>query len=174
MTAATAPAPSLALSDLPSGAEVGELLEGLLDRGVTAAEEARPVLVGRDVRMVATYADDTGSVRAVVMLDVSLSAVLGAALALVPPHRVASAVEDGAVPADLADNTREVLNIAASLFNCGDVHLKLREVAVAPQPVDDATVAFLRRPSRRADRRVDVPGYGAGVLAVLLDAAPVG
>ena len=105
------------------------------------------------------------------LLDLPLSAVLGAALALVPPHRVASAAEADAVPADLADNTREVLNIAASLFHCGDVHLTLREVAVAPQPVDAATVAFLRRPSRRADRRVDVAGYGAGVLAVVLDAA---
>jgi hypothetical protein len=169
MTAAT---PALALSGLPAAGEVGELLEGLLDRGVTAVEEARPVLLGRDVRMVATYADDTGAVRGVVLLDLSLSAVLGAALALVPPHRVEAAAGEGAVPADLAENTREVLNIAASLFNCGEVHLKLREVAVAPQPVDDATVAFLRRPSRRADCRVDVPGYGAGVLAVVLDAQP--
>ncbi len=162
-------APSTALSDLPSGGEVGELLEGLLDRGVTAVEEAVPVLLGRDVRTVATYADDTGAVRAVVLLDLALSAVLGAALALVPPPKVLAALEEGVVPADLADNTHEVLNIGASLFNCGDVHLKLRDVAVAPQPVDDATVAFLRRPSRRGDRRVDVPGYGTGVLAVVLD-----
>ena len=158
-----------ALSDLPSGAEVGELLEGLLDRGVTAAEEAAPVLLGRDVRMVATYADDTGAVRGVVLLDLGLSAVLGAALALVPPPRVAESLEQGVVPADLADSTREVLNIAAQLFDSGDVRLRLRDVAVGPQPVDEATVTFLRRPSRRGDRRVDVPGYGAGVLAVLLD-----
>ena len=162
-------ATSTALSDLPTGAEVGELLEGLLDRGVTAAEEPAPVLLGRDVRMVATYADDTGAVRGVVLLDLGLSAVLGAALALLPPPRVVAAIEEEAVPADLADNTQEVLNIAASLFHCGDVHLELRHVAVAPQPVDDATVAFLRRPSRRGDRRVDVPGYGTGVLAVVLD-----
>lgn len=160
---------SLTLSDLPTGAEIGELLEGLLDRGVTAVEEAQPVLLGRDVRMVAAYADDTTQVRAVMMLDLALSSAFGAALALVPPHRVATAIEENAVPEDLADNTREVLNIAASLFNCGDVHLKLRQVAVAPEPVEDAVVAFLRRPSRRADRRVDVPGYGAGVLAVVLD-----
>lgn len=157
------------LSDLPTGAEVGELLEGLLDRGVTVAEQARPMLLGRDVRMVATYADDTSAVQAVVMLDLALGAVLGAALALVPVPHVAAALEQGEVPGDLADNTREVLKIAASLFHCGNVHLELRDVAVAPQPVDDATVAFLRRPSRRGDRRVDVPGYGAGVLAVVLD-----
>jgi len=159
-----------ALSSPPTAAEVAELLEGLLDRGVTAVEELRPVLLGRDVRMVAAYVDDTDAVRAVVLLDLTLAAGLGAALALVPPPRVAEALVTAAVPADLADNTREVLNIAASLFNCGDVHLKLRDVAVAPQPVGETAVAFLRRPSRRADCRVDVPGYGTGVLAVVLDA----
>lgn len=37
--------------------------------------------------------------------------------------RVAEDLRAGVVPADLDDNTREVLNIAALLFTCGDVHL---------------------------------------------------
>ncbi len=156
-----------ALSALPGAAEVTELLDGLLDRGVTAVEEARPVLPGRDVRVVASYVDDAQDVRAVVLLDLSLGTGLGAALALVPPPRVEEAVAAGEVPADLADNTREVLNIAASLFNCGEVHLKLADVAVAPTPVAEPTVDFLRVPRRRADLRVTVPGYGVGVLAVV-------
>ena len=159
---------STGLSGLPTAADVRTLIDGLVDRGVTAAEEPRPVLVGRDVRVVATYADDEAAVRAVVLLDVRLGAALGAALALVPAQRVEQAAADDAVPADLADNTREVLNVSASLFSCDDVHLKLREVAVAPQPVDAATVTFLRTPGRRVDVRLDVPGYGAGLLAVVL------
>ena len=158
------------LSGLPSAAQVRTLVDGLVDRGVTAAEEPRPVLLGRDVRVVASYVDDESAVRAVVLLDLALGAALGAALALVPAQRVQDAVSAGAVPDDLADNTREVLNVSASLFSCDDVHLKLRGVAVAPQPVDDATVAFLRTPGRRADVRLDVPGYGAGLLAVVLEA----
>lgn len=157
------------LSGLPSATEVRTLLDGLVDRGVTAALEATPVLLGRDVRLVASYVDDTSAVRAVVLLDLELGAALGAALALVPARRVGDAVGAGAVPEDLAENTREVLNVAASLFNCDDVHLKLRDVAVAPDPVHGPTVDFLRRPGRRADVRVDVPGYGAGVLGIVLD-----
>ena len=156
------------LSALPTGPDVRALVDGLLDRGVAVAEESRPVLLGRDVAVVATYVDDAGDVRAVVLLDLALGAVLGAALALVPPPRVAEATASGRVPEDLADNTREVLNVAASLFSCDDVHLKLRTVDVAPAPADDTAVAFLRRPGRRRDVRVDVPGYGAGILAVLL------
>ena len=159
------------LSALPAGPDVRALVDGLLDRGVAVAEESRPVLLGRDVAVVATYVDDAGDVRAVVLLDLALGAVLGAALALVPPPRVAEATASGRVPEDLADNTREVLNVAASLFNCDDVHLKLRDVAVAPEPVHGPTVDFLRRPGRRADVKVDVPGYGAGVLGIVLDAA---
>ena len=157
------------LSGLPSALDVRSLLDGLVDRGVTAAQEVKPVLLGRDVSIVASYVDDTGAVRAVVLLDLELSAALGAALALVPPQRVGEAVGEGAVPEDLADNTREVLNVTASLFSCDDVHLKLRDVAVAPEPVDGPTVAFLRRPGRRADVRVDVPGYGSGLIGIVLD-----
>ena len=161
---------SAALSALPGAAQVTELLDGLLDRGVTAVEEARPVLPGRDVRVVASYVDDAQQVRAVVLLDLSLGTGLGAALALVPPPRVEDAVAAGEVPDDLAENTREVLNIAASLFNCGDVHLKLADVAVAPTPVAEPTVDFLRVPRRRADLRVTVPGYVEGVLVLVASA----
>ncbi len=155
------------LGALPTGPELGTLLDGLLDRGVTAVVEPRPTLPGRQVQVVASYVDEAKEIRAVVMLDLPLGTGLGAALALVPAPRVAEAVRSGTVPEDLADNTREVLNIAASLFNCGDVHLKLADVAVAPTPVDAATVTFLRVPRRRADLRVTVPGYGEGIFAVI-------
>ena len=61
----------------------------------------------------------------------------------------------------------EVLNIAASLFNGAQAHLKLRDVQVAPEPVTEDVVAFLRGAAHRQDLRVEVPGYGTGALAVL-------
>lgn len=153
---------------MPKGAEVKELLNGLFDRAVSTTDEAQPVLRGRDVHVVGSYVDDTGSVRAVAFCDLVLGNVLGAALALVPAPRVQEALSEGHVPADLADNTREVLNIAASLFNAGTLHLKLAETWVVPEPVGDAVVTFLRAPSARSDVRIEVPGYGEGVLALLL------
>lgn len=153
---------------LPSGEDVRGLLNGLFDRAVAVHTEERPVLPGRDVQVVGSYVDDTGAVRAVVLVDLVLGNVLGAALALVPAPRVEEALEAGAVLPDLADNTREVLNVGASLFNSGSAHLKLQASWVVPEPVGGEVVDFLRVPCRRRDLRVDVPGYGQGVLALLL------
>jgi hypothetical protein len=155
-------------TDLPSAAAVRTLLNGLFDRAVTAHDEAAPVLRGRDVHVVGSYVDDAGAVRAVSFCDLTLGNVLGAALALVPATRVEDALAEGRVLPELADNTREVLNIAASLFNEGPLHLKLAQSWVVPEPVGEDVVAFLRERSRRSDVRVDVPGYGEGVLALLL------
>ncbi len=155
-------------SGLPTADDLRALLNGLFDRAVTVQTEERPALRGRDVQVVGSYADDTGAPRAVVFCDLVMGNVLGAALALVPAPRVQEALAGGAVPGDLADNTREVLNVAASLFNHGPAHLKLKDTWVVPEPVGEDVVAFLREPGRRVDLRVDVPGYGSGLLALLL------
>ena len=39
---------------------------------------------------------------------------------------------------------------------------------VAPEPVTDDVVAFLRGGPHRIDLTVEVPGYGTGVLVLLL------
>lgn len=153
---------------LPSADDVKGLLNGLFDRVVTVQQEDHPVLRGRDVHVVGSYVDDTGALRAVVFCDLVLGNVLGAALALVPPPRVEEAVEAGSVLGDLADNTREVLNVGASMFNSGSAHLKLKDTWVVPEPVAPDVIEFLRETCIRADLRVDVPGYGEGVLALLL------
>ena len=158
----------LAEAALPSAADVRGLLNGLFDRPVTVHEEPGPVLPGRGVHVVGSYVEDGGRIRALVMCDLTLGCVLGAALALVPMPRVQEALDAGSVPLDLADNTQEVLNVAASLFNSADAHLKLRAVQVAPEPVSDDVVGFLRGAPYRVDLTVEVPAYGTGVLVLLL------
>ena len=154
--------------ELPAAAELRTLLDGLFDKPVKVQSHPSPVMPGRDVRVVGAYVDGSAAVRAVVFTDLTVGSALGAALALVPAQRVQEAVNAGAVPEDLADNTREVLNVAASLFNCGDAHLKLGDVWVAPQPVGDDAVVFLRAAAQRSDITVEVPGYGSGVVALLV------
>ena len=153
---------------LPSADDVRGLLNGLFDRAVTVQQEDHPALRGKDVHVVGSYVDDAAQLRAVVFCDLALGNVLGAALALVPPPRVQEALETGAVLGDLADNTREVLNVVASMFNHAGAHLKLKDTWVVPEPVADDVVGFLREPCRRVDLRVDVAGYGEGLLVLLL------
>jgi hypothetical protein len=153
---------------LPTADDVRGLLNGLFDRAVTVEQEDKPVLRGRDVHVVGSYVDDSGALSAVVFCDLVTGNVLGAALALVPPPRVQEALDAGSVLGDLADNTREVLNVGASMFNHGAAHLKLAGTWVVPEAVPDDVVEFLRQPCRRSDLTVEVPGYGKGVLALLL------
>jgi hypothetical protein len=153
---------------LPTADDVRGLLNGLFDRAVTVEQQDKPVLRGRDVHVVGSYVDDEGALRAVVFCDLVTGNVLGAALALVPPPRVQEALDAGTVLGDLADNTREVLNVGASLFNQGDAHLKLAGTWVVPEEVPGEVVDFLREPCRRSDLTVEVPGYGKGVIALLL------
>ncbi|MCW2600094.1 MAG: hypothetical protein JWM02_1923 [Frankiales bacterium] len=155
-------------AELPTAAGLQDLLNGLFDRTVTVFEVPQPVLRGRDVHVVGSYIDDQGGLQAVVFCDLVLGTVLGAALALIPAPRVQEALKARRVPTDLADNTREVLNIGASLFNHQSAHVKLKDTWVVPEPVDAEVVEFLRQPGRRVDFRVDVPGYGEGVLALLV------
>ena len=155
-------------ASMPGAQQVRTLLDGLLDKATTVERHPTPVLPGRDVHVVGAYADDEGTVRAVVLCDQTLGTVLGAALALVPPPRVQEALQAGQVPTDLADNTREVLNVGASMFNNAEAHLKLMGTWVAPEPVADPVVSFLRDPGQRADLSVEIPGYGTGTLAVIL------
>ncbi|MDP3714529.1 MAG: hypothetical protein Q8R60_18850 [Mycobacteriales bacterium] len=153
---------------LPTDADVRGLLAGLLDKAVVVTTAPGPLLRGRDVRVVGSYVADDGALRAVALCDLSLGACLGAALALVPVPRCEEAIASGDVPPDLGENTREVLNVAASLFNTGEAHLKLGQTWVAPEPVGDDVVALLRTSLHRVDLTVTVPGYGEGVLALLL------
>ena len=155
------------MAALPQAADVGQLVEGLLGRQVTTARTPQPVMRGKDVRIVGSYVDDEGAVRAVCLVDLVLGNALGAALALVPEPRVAAAVSAGKVEDDLAENTREVLNVAASLFNSGERHLKLAGTWVEQEPVPDEVVDFLRVPGRRDDLQLDISGYGSGVLALV-------
>lgn len=156
-----------AVGPLPGADDLGGLLDGLLDRATTAHQQGAPVLPGRDVAVVASYVDADGAVRAVVLLDRPVSACLGAALALVPTQRVAEALGAPALPADLADGTREVLGVMSSLLTCGGAPLALTEVAVVPTAVDGRTVGFLRSRRRRSDLLVTVPGYGEGRVALV-------
>ncbi len=152
---------------LPSAADVRGLLNGLFDRRVSAQEEPGPVLLGRGVHVVGSYVDGADRVVALVLCDLSLGCVLGAALTLAPPSRAHEAVAAGEVPRDLADDTCEVLAVAGSLFSSAQPHLRLRSVQVAPESVPDDVAALLRSDPLRVDLTVEVPGYGAGVMVLL-------
>ncbi len=154
---------------LPPALEVRELLEGLLGRDVdatvgTAAVEPH-VHPGA---VVGVYVDDTLQLRAIVVVDVPLAARIGAAIALMPPQAAATAVEQELLTPTLYDNTSEVLNVAASLFNVeGAPHVRLYEAYAPRETLPPDIARWVLAYVRRLDMTVDVRGYGEGNLSVL-------
>ena len=160
---------STAASPLPVALEVRELLEGLLGRDVDAVVGTKPVNPQEPPgAIVGVYVDDLLTLRAIILTDVALSAYVGAALALIPARTAGEAAEEGRLTPNLYDNTREVLNVAASLFNHeGAPHVRLYE-AYAPREVLPPDVAkYVLAYVRRLDMELEVAGYGKGLISVL-------
>jgi hypothetical protein len=154
---------------LPTVMDVRELLEGLLGRDV----ETELTSVGADPRkhpgaMVGAYVDNTLQLRAIVVVDMALSAALGAAIGLMGARLAEDVVRSELLSPALYDNAAEILNVAASLFNAeGAPHVRLHE-AYAPREIIPSDVdTRLRGMARRVDIDVTVSGYGAGRMSVL-------
>ncbi|HEY3436521.1 MAG TPA: hypothetical protein VGK35_02420 [Actinotalea sp.] len=156
-------------SPLPSALDVRELLEGLLGRdveGVVGTGAVDPTQ--HPGAIVGVYVDDMLGLRAIVVLDVALSAHVGASIALIPRTAAEQSIEDGLLTPNLYDNTAEVLNVAASLFNVdGAPHVRLYE-AYAPRETLPADVSrWVLAYVARLDMELTIAGYGVGRISVL-------
>jgi hypothetical protein len=155
---------------LPAALEVRELLEGLLGRDVEAAVGTGAVDPQQHPgAVVGVYVDNALQLRALAVMDMPLAAWAGAAIALVPAATAAASVEDGLITPALFENTAEILNVAASLFNHdGCPHLRLYET-YAPREALPADVAkWVLAYVRRLDLELTVSGYGSGRMSVLV------
>ena len=82
----------------------------------TSADAVTPAQPIEDKRVVATYNDMDGQLRFAVTCELSLANSLGAALTRIPPGGAEDATSDGEVPANIAENLHEVLNICSTAF----------------------------------------------------------
>jgi hypothetical protein len=154
---------------LPLPKQLRDLLADLLGREVSL-EPAPPYAPGPDTpASVAVYVDDSLRISALIACDLAFSAYAGAALGLVPPGGAQAAIDDGKLTDTLSENLYEVLNIAASMFNvAGADHLRLHALHPAGPPLDPQLRISTLTLGRREDLRVDVGGYGAGALSIVL------
>lgn len=154
---------------LPAPKEIRDLLGDLLGREVTVAPTS-PFAPGPYApATVAVYVTDQLEVAGVIACDLKLSAAAGAAIGLVPPGGAADAAASGTLPANLAENLQEVLNVAAALFNTpGAPHLRLYTMHPAGQTLPADVVARALTLGRRVDLTVEVAGYGSGRLSIVL------
>ncbi|MBO1751297.1 hypothetical protein J4G33_05720 [Actinotalea sp. BY-33] len=155
---------------LPAALEVRELLEGLLGRDVEGTVGTPVVDPHKDPgAVVGVYVDDLLKLRAIVVMEMPLAAYTGAAIALIPARTAQDSVEAGLISPMLFDNTTEILNVGASLFNHdGCPHLRLYETyaprETLPADIDKWVLAYVQR----LDMELDVTGYGKGNISVLV------
>lgn len=152
-------------------ATVADLLTMLLGRETTADTATRRVQPFQHPgATVATYVDDEDGLRAVVAMDLALTAYAGAAIAVMGPRVAEDAIRNALVTQALYDNTYEVLNVTASLFNVeGAPHVRLAQV-YAPREFPPEPVATIVQAAETPNVtiEVDVAGYGGGRLTVLV------
>jgi hypothetical protein len=148
---------------LPPAELVGRLIAGLVGRSVTVDKVPPPSLDLTEPMTVAAYVRDNGMLGAVAVSDLALTAQLGAALAMMPAGVAKEAIDNGALPDDLIDNHREIVNVAARLFNRANLpHVKLRDVSVTPTTLPGDVNGLLNRFTERLAIEIETEGYGVG------------
>jgi hypothetical protein len=151
---------------LPNPKDVRDLFESLFGKDVVVAP-GEPVSLNDKVA-VAVYVDPTMATTALCLVDIRLAAWLAGALALLPKGGLEDAIDEGELSQGHLEAVYEVVNIAASLFNgAGINHSKLYKL-YAPGEALPGDIAGLAAAFNRIDLRVDVAGYGAGNLSIVL------
>ena len=140
----------------------------LLDRDVTLTPTPpfvpgpfRPATLG-------VYVDDSLQVVAVVVLDMPLSAYTTASLVLLPRKAAWEAVSSCTLPGILRDQLHVVLTTLGELLAADDSRVHLYAVHAAGERAPDFVLHKTWVLERRMDVRITVPGYGSGLLALVL------
>lgn len=154
---------------LPQPKQLRDLLAELLDRDVTLSPATPFAPAPTTAASVAVYVDDQLRISALILCDLAFSARAGAAIGLIPPGGAEAAIDDGKISDVMAENLYEVLNIAASMFNvAGADHLRLHALHPAGPPLDPQLRISALTLGRREDLSIDIAGYGAGAVSVVL------
>lgn len=154
---------------LPNSKEFKDVFEGLLGRGVELkAAEFRlspPDAIGG---LVATYADDSGRVSAVLGWSMRAAAYVGCSLGLIPAGVANEMVDSHILRADAAENLIEVTNVVAAALNReGNPHVRMDQTYFPTSSAPLSLTVFLFTHFDRVDIELDIKGYGVGKIGMV-------
>jgi hypothetical protein len=154
-------------SPLPGRAAVRGLVEDLVGRPVDLAD-AEPV-PPRAGNVVAVYVSDHLAMTAVIVVDLAGAARIGGALGLLPKGGVDDAIDERDLSGMLRDNTYEVLNVLASVFNApGAPHVRLYEMYGPDASLPGDVAALTQTLGQRLDVVLTIAGYGDAHVSVVV------
>lgn len=159
-----------ALTSLPSRQAVRETVETLLGRSVKAGDGDRVTLdLTTGTITVGAILDDQRRLAAVVCADLPLVVRTGACLGLFPVCVVQDLVAERDLNPSIRENFHEVLDVLSGTFNTtGAPYVRLGEVYTDPDAMPPRVLLAIKSLTRRDDVRLDVAGYGAGNLSLVL------
>jgi hypothetical protein len=154
-------------SPLPSRHAVRNSISDLIGRDVDLKDGVPPA--ARTTNVVAVYVTDRLATSALVIADLECAARVGGALGMVPRIAVDEAIAARDLTPTLHDNCYEVLNVLASVFNVPHApHVRLYEM-YGPKEVLPGDVAALGAVTgSRMDVALQIAGYGAGTLSIVV------
>lgn len=152
---------------VPGNQELGQQIGTLVGRAAVVSESEGRNRFEKSCH-VAYYVTSEDALASFCVVDLSLAAYLGAALAMIPSDIAQEEIDSGELGEDLLDAYYEVANIMAALL-CADgtPHVRLLGIDVAGMPYESAVLATIKDPGHRIDIQVDVDNYGSGVLTLL-------
>jgi hypothetical protein len=152
---------------LPSRHAVRTLIEGLVGRDVDV-RDAEPI-EGKPSNLVAAYVTDNLQVAAAIVVDIECAARLGGALGMLPRGGVDDAIKEIEVSGLLRDNTYEVLNVLAAVFNVSEApHVRLYDLYGPMGGVPGDVLALTQLIGSRMDLTLTIAGYGEGHLSIVI------
>ncbi|HSF26403.1 MAG TPA: hypothetical protein VLC50_02685 [Actinomycetes bacterium] len=150
---------------LPTPKDVRDTLADLLGRDVDVAPCEAVVPSNEAPCTLAVFVDDAMTMSCVGVLDLPLSAWVGAAIGLVPAGGAADCVEVGELTPMVRDNLYEVLNVlSATLNKPGASHQKLYAMHEPGSLPPTDVSSWAKVVVGRIDLAVTVAGYGSGRL----------
>lgn len=152
---------------VPGNQELGQQIGTLVCRVAEVSESEGRNRFEKSCHF-AYYVTSDETLASFCVVDLSLAAYLGAALAMIPSDIAQEEIDSGELGEDLLDAYYEVANIMAALLcSEGSPHVCLLGIDVAGMPFESAVLTTIKNPGHRIDIQVDVDGYGSGVLTPL-------
>lgn len=148
---------------LPDPVTVAKLVASLIGKQVNQKSAAAMNKLPQG-GVVGVFKNDAQEIVAIVVADVSLAAATGAALAMIPATAAQDAIRSGALPPNMAENFREVINVMSSLLTGGGnraVRLTECSIGTVPEPASNT----FSTPGGRLDLELEIQGYGKGALS---------
>lgn len=151
---------------LPTRHAVRTLIEGLVGRDVEV-KDCDPI-TAKPSNLVAAYVTDKLQVAVVIVVDIECGARLGGALGMLPRGGVDDAIKELDLAGLLRDNTYEVLNVLAAVFNVDNApHVRLYEMYGPVAAVPSDVLALSQMIGSRMDLELNIAGYGVGNLSIV-------